>query len=120
MQKISGNSQGIKASQIKQFQRLDEENQPADRLITPEFAQALAAITKEIHHPICCYINRRGQVIRIAVGTPNQTQIPPEELPRRSAERLSGIRCVATQLKSAAPDEATLIAMMRQRCDRCN
>lgn len=117
MQKIYGSVQGIKASQIKHLQQLYEQNQPADRLITPEFAQALATITQQIHHPICCYINRRGQIIRIAVGTPNQTQISPEELPRRSAERLSGIRCVATQLKSAPPDEAALIATTRQRLD---
>jgi GTPase len=117
MQKIYGNVQGIKASQIKLLQQLYEQNQPADRLITPEFAQTLATISQQIHHPICCYINRRGQIIRIAVGTPNQTQIPPEELPRRSVERLSGIRCVATQLKSVPPDEAALIAMMRQRLD---
>ncbi|MBG1241953.1 GTPase HflX [Nostoc sp. NZL] len=117
MQKIYGNVQGIRASQVKQLQQLYEQNQPADRLITPEFAHALAAISQQIHHPICCYINRRGQVIRIAVGTPNQTQILPEELPRRSAERLSGIRCVATQFKSAAPDETALIAMIRQRLD---
>jgi GTP-binding protein HflX len=117
MQKIYGNVQGIKASQIKRLQQLYEENQPADRFITPEFAQALATISQQIHHPICCYINRRGQVIRIAVGTPIKTQIPPEELPRRSAERLSGIRCVATQVKSEPPDEAALIAMMRQRLD---
>ncbi|BAY78122.1 GTP-binding protein HSR1-related protein [Nostoc linckia NIES-25] len=117
MQNIYGNIQGIKASQIKQLQRLYEQRQPGDRLITPEFAQALAKISTDIHHPICCYINRRGEVIRIAVGTPNQTQIPPEELPRRSAERLSGIRCVATQFKSESPDEAALIAMARQRLD---
>ncbi|MHC5737586.1 GTPase HflX [Nostoc sp.] len=117
MQKNYGNVQGIKASQIKRLQELYEQNQPADRFITPEFAQALATISQQIHHPICCYINRRGQIIRIAVGTPNQTQIPPEELPRRSAERLSGIRCVATQFKSESPDEAALIAMMRQRLD---
>ncbi|ACC79012.1 GTPase HflX [Nostoc punctiforme] len=117
MQKIYGNVQGIKASQIKRLQQLYEQNQPADRFITPEFAQALATISQQIHHPICCYLNRRGQVIRIAVGTPIQTQIPPEELPRRSAERLSGIRCIATQVKSEPPDEAALIAMMRQRLD---
>jgi GTPase len=117
MQKIYGNVQGIKASQIKRLQELYEQNQPADRFITPEFAQALATISQQIHHPICCYLNRRGQVIRIAIGTPNQTQIPPEELPRRSAERLSGIRCVATQVKSEPPGEAALIAMMRQRLD---
>jgi GTP-binding protein HflX len=117
MQKIYGNVQGIKASQLKKLQELYEQNQPADRLITPEFAQDLATITQQIHHPICCYINRRGQIIRIAVGTPHQTQIPSEELPRRSAGRLSGIRCIATQLKSAPPDEAALIATMRQRLD---
>ncbi|MFN6561274.1 MAG: GTPase HflX [Nostoc sp. ChiSLP01] len=117
MQNIYGNIQGIKASQIKQLQRLYQERQPGDRLITPEFAQALGKISTDIHHPICCYINRRGEVIRIAVGTPNQTQIPPEELPRRSAERLSGIRCVATQFRSESPDEAALIAMARQRLD---
>lgn len=99
------------------MQRLYEERQPGDRFITSEFAQALAKISTDIHHPISCYINRRGQVIRIAVGTPSQTQIPPEELPRRSAERLSGIRCIATQFKSESPDEAALIAMARQRLD---
>jgi len=117
MQNIYGNVQGIKTSQIKQLQRLYEQRQPGDRFIAPEFAQVLAAISQQIHHPICCYLNRRGQVIRIAVGTPNQTQISPEELPRRSAERLSGIRCISTQFKSAAPDEAALIAMRRQRLD---
>ncbi|OUL36108.1 GTPase HflX [Nostoc sp. T09] len=117
MQNIYGNIQGIKASQIKQLQQLYEQRQPGDRLITPEFAQALATISQKIHHPICCYINRRGQVIRIAVGTPSQTQIPPEELPRRSAERLSSIRCVTTQFKSDSPDEAALVAMARQRLD---
>ncbi|MBC1220225.1 GTPase HflX [Nostoc sp. UCD121] len=117
MQKVYGNVQGIKASQIKRLQELYEQNQPSDRFITPEFAQAIATISQQIHHPICCYLNRRGQVIRVAVGTPSQTQIPPEELPRRSAERLSGIRCVATQVKSEPPDEAALIAMMRQRLD---
>jgi GTP-binding protein HflX len=117
MKNIYGNIQGIKASQIKQLQQLYEQLQSGDRLITPEFAQALAAISQTIHHPISCYINRRGQVIRIAVGTPSQTQIPLEELPRRSTDRLSGIRCVTTQFKSESPDQAALVAMIRQRLD---
>jgi len=117
METIYGNIQGLKSSYIKQLQRLYEQRQPSDRLITPEFAQTIAAISTEIHQPVCSYINRRGQVIRVAVGTPSQTQIPPQQLPRRSAERLSGIHCVATQLKSESPDEAALIAMVRQRLD---
>jgi GTP-binding protein HflX len=77
----------------------------------------LAAISTEINQPVCAYINRRGQVIRVGVGTPRQTQIPPLELPRYGAERLSGIRCIATHLKSEPPNEAALTAMAMQRLD---
>ncbi len=53
----------------------------------------------------------------MGVGTPRQTQIPPLELPRYGAERLSGIRCIATQLKTEPPKESSLTAMVRQRLD---
>ena len=66
---------------------------------------------------MCAYLNRRGQVIRVGVGTPRQTQIPPLELPRYGAERLSGIRCIATNLKPEPPNEAALTAMAMQRLD---
>jgi GTPase len=114
---LYGNLQGLKSSYIKQLQRLYEQRQPGDRIITPEFARNLAAISTQMHQPACAYINRRGQVIRVAVGTPQQTQIPPQELPRHGARRLSGIRCVATQLKGAMPDSAALAAMGRQCLD---
>lgn len=86
-------------------------------MTTPEFAQRLAAISTDIQQPICSYLNRRGQVIRVGVGSPDQTQIPPLELPRYGAERLSGIRCIATSLQSGAPSESTLTAMALQRLD---
>lgn len=56
-------------------------------------------------------------MIRVGVGSPRQTQIPPLELPRYGAERLSGIRCLATQLKLEPPNEASLTAMAIQRLD---
>lgn len=86
-------------------------------MTTPEFAQRLAAISTDIKQPVCTYLNRRGQVIRVGVGTPSQTKIPPLELPRYGAERLSGIRCIATQLKSETPRESALTAMVIQRLD---
>jgi GTP-binding protein HflX len=107
----------LKPSQLKQLQRLYHQRVPGDRITTPEFAQRLAAISTEINQPICTYINRRGQVMRVGVGTPRQTQIPPLELPRYGAERLSGIRCITTQLKPEPPNDATLTAMALQRLD---
>ena len=114
---IFGNLQGLKHSQQKQLQRLYHQRIPADSFTTPEFAQRLAAISTEINQPVCAYLNRRGQVIRVGVGTPRKTQIPLTELPRYGAERLSGIRCIATQLKPEHPSDGALTAMALQRLD---
>jgi GTPase len=90
---------------------------PGDVIVTPEFAQRLAAISTEINQPVCAYLNRRGQVIRVGVGNARQTQIPALELPRYGAKRLSGIRCIATKLKAEPPKESSLTAMVCQRLD---
>ncbi|MCL2933028.1 MAG: GTPase HflX [Trichodesmium sp. MAG_R03] len=114
---IYGNLQGLKSSQLKQLQKLHHQRLPSDRLTTSEFAQRVASISTEVGQPICVYINRRGQIIRVGIGTPHQTQIPPLELPRYGSGRLSGIRCISTNFKSAAPSEAALTAMVIQRLD---
>lgn len=114
---IYGNLQGLKSSQLKQLQKLYHQRLPGDCLTTLEFAQRVASIGTEVGQPVCVYINRRGQIIRVGIGTPHQTQIPPLELPRYGASRLSGIRCVATNLKSEPPSQAALTAMVIQRLD---
>ncbi|PSP16392.1 MAG: GTPase HflX [Cyanobacteria bacterium QS_8_64_29] len=114
---IHGNTKGLKSNQLKALQRLYQQRVPGDCPVTPELAQRLAAVSTEIDVPVCLYLNRRGQVVRVGVGTPHQTQIPPLELPRYSAKRLSGIRCIATQPKPAPPKEASLTAMVVQRLD---
>lgn len=102
---------------MKQLQRLYHLRLPGDRFTTSEFAQRVAAISTELNQPICVYLNRRGQVIRVGVGNPGQTRIPPIELPRYGAERLCGIRCIATQLKQGPPGTGDLTAMAMQRLD---
>ncbi len=114
---IYGNLQGLKSNQLKQLQRLYHQRLPGDRLTSSEFAQRLAAISSDINQPICAYINRRGQVMRVGVGTVNQTRIAPLDLPRYGEGRLSGIRCISTQLKDEPPSDATLTAMALQRLD---
>jgi GTPase len=74
-------------------------------------------VSAELGQPVCVYVNRRGLVLRVGVGTPRQTQIPPLELPRYGAERLCGIRCIATQLKQVPPGSGAMTAMAIQRLD---
>lgn len=115
MAKIYGDVQGLKANHIKQLEKLQEQRQPGDRFLTRELAEQLAALSHATHHPISCYINRRGQVVRVAVGTPAQTQLDESALPRKSGDRLSGISCIVAQARPY--DSSDLIAMLRQRLD---
>ncbi|MBD1842064.1 GTPase HflX [Cyanobacteria bacterium FACHB-63] len=115
MATLYGNLQGLKSTHTKQIEQLYEERLANDRFITPEFADQLAALSQLIHQPLCCYVNRRGQVVRVGVGTPMQTRLPDSELPRRSGDRFSGIRCLVAQFHP--PDASAFIAMLRQRLD---
>ncbi|NJR70498.1 MAG: GTPase HflX [Synechococcales cyanobacterium CRU_2_2] len=117
METIYGNLKGLKPNQLKQLRRLYQERIPGDRLTTSEFAQSVAAVSTDLNQPVSVYLNRRGQVIRVGVGSVRQTQIPLLELPRYGAERLCGIRCITTELKSDPPNEAQLTAMALQRLD---
>lgn len=99
------------------MQRLYHQRLPGDCIVTPEFAQRLAAVSTDIGNPICAYVNRRGQVVRVGVGTLRQTQIPLSELPRYGDERLCGIRCIATTTDPEPPTESTLTTMALQRLD---
>ena len=102
---------------MKALQRIYHQRLPIDRVTTPEFAQRLAAVSTDINQAVCAYVDRRGHVIRVGVGSPHQTQIPVLELPRYGAERLCGIRCIATQLKIEPPSHSVLTAMAVQRLD---
>ncbi|MDB9311541.1 GTPase HflX [Spirulina sp. CS-785/01] len=102
---------------MKQLRRLYQQRLPQDCFTTPEFAQRLAAISTDLQEPLCVYLNRRGQVIRVGVGTLQQTKIPLLELPRYGAERLCGIRCITTTLKRNPPKTSNLTAMAIQRLD---
>lgn len=114
---IYGNLQGLKPSQLKQLQKLYHQRISGDRISTVDLAERIANLSTELKQPLSVYLNRRGQVIRVGVGTPRQTQIPPLELPRYGELRLSGIRCLSTSLKPTPPSEASLTAMVRQRLD---
>ena len=71
---IYGNLQGLKPNQLKQLQKLYHQRIRSDRLTTTELAERIAAISTELKKPVSVYLNRRGQVIRVGVGTPRQTQ----------------------------------------------
>lgn len=111
-------AKGLKPYQQKHLQRLFQQRIPQNQLLSVEFAERLGSISQELsQQPISVYLNRRGQVIRVGVGSPFETQIPALDLPRQGEERLSGIRCITTQSHGDGPGQKALTAMALQRLD---
>lgn len=114
---LYGELRGLKPAQLRQLQRLYRVRLPQNVLITPELGQRLWQVTTTIAAPLCLYVNRRGQVMRVAVGTPETTRVPLYELPRYGAGRLAGWRCLSTRLSPDAPSGGDLTTLMEQRWD---
>lgn len=92
---IFGNILGIKASLLASIEQLYEFSIPPGEPASPELLQQMAMLTGEVNRELVVYINRRGQVLRVAVGDAKTASLPETE-GRRSLSRLSGIRCIHT------------------------
>ncbi|MBI1318199.1 MAG: GTPase HflX [Candidatus Hydrogenedens sp.] len=113
---VSGNTKGLKPSQLKALEKLSERRPNPDYLVTPEQARALTEASLDIQRQIGLLIDRRGRVTNVVVGDAKQVFLP--EFPRRGLDRLSGLRLVHTHLidPKLNDDDLTDLALLRLDC----
>lgn len=97
---VKGNLAGIKNSVLHALQGLYEFTVAKNLLISPELVWELAVLTSQVNREIAVYLNRRGQVIEVAVGD-HATVSLPDVKGRKDPNRLSGVRCVHTHPESS-------------------
>lgn len=95
MPEVYGEKNGLKKIIIDNLEQLYECTVPFGQTITAELAQAMAAIAVQLNREIAVYINRRGKVVRVAIGNTKTVPLPSAD-GRRALNRLSGIRCIHT------------------------
>jgi len=92
---VEGNLSGIRKSALDILESIYQVAVPTGQTITAELADILAKITAQLSREVAVYLNRRGQVVCVAVGDTRTVNLP-EVSGRRSVYRLSGIRCIHT------------------------
>jgi GTP-binding protein HflX len=112
---IFGNTQGLKASQVRSLERLYRRRLPAGRLVTQEFARELTEISHEIGREVGVLVDRRGAVTHAMVGSPSSIEMPEWGRLRAGQGRLRGLRCVHTFLgdEPLTHDDLTDLAKLR-------
>ena len=117
MRPIHGDTASLKASHVRQLEKLGQRTVPADRLITPVLARDLLVLAHELNRRIGLFIDRRGRVTRVIVGDAHGMELPEFDRVRGVAGRLRGIRLVATHLVPEPLDREELSDLAKLRLD---
>lgn len=112
---LTGNTGGLKASQLKRLERLCTRRAGHERIVTPELARALTELSGEIQRQIGLLIDRKGHVDTVVVGDARSLFLP--DIVRRGRDRLCGLRLVHTHLQGEPLNDDDLTDLVLIRLD---
>ncbi len=96
--RVFGNTHGLKASQVRQLERLSRRHLPPERLVTQELARELTGLTRETGRQVGVLVDRRGAVTHVMVGDARSIELPDWGRMRAGLGRLRGLRCLHTHV----------------------
>ena len=96
--RVFGNTHGLKASQVRQLERLSRRHLPPERLVTQEIARELTGLTHETGRQVGVLVDRRGTVTHVMVGDARSIELPDWGRMRAGMGRLRGLRCLHTHV----------------------
>ena len=112
---ITGNTKGLKPSQIKALERIYRRRVTATEVISHELAVFMAELSSEIGRQLGVLINRRGSIEHVVVGDAGKLMLPDVGRLRGAPGRFRGLRLVHTHLRgeSLTHDDLTDLALLR-------
>src|SRR2546425_2513408 len=115
MRNLHGNTQGLKANQLRRIERLYQRRIPPHQIVTPEFARQLSELSHETRRQIGALIDRKGYVEYVIVGDARRIEMPDFTRVRVAGDRFRGLRCVHTHLRGEelTRDDLTDLALLR-------
>lgn len=112
---VFGNTQGLKASQVRALERLYRRRLPPERIVTQELARELAELSHETRRVVGVLADRRGEISHVMVGDAQGLELPDWGRLRAGRGRLRGLRCIHTTLggEELSRDDLTDLACLR-------
>ena len=114
-QQVSGNTSGLKASELKALERVYRRRVSPSEVVSPELASYLAELSAGMHRQVGVLIDRRGEVTHVFVGDASKIILPDVGRLRGAAGRFRGLRLVHTHLRGEGltRDDLTDLALLR-------
>lgn len=112
-----GNTEGLKASELKGLQRLYGRRYPVLGGYSAEQARELAALSRVMGRQIALLLDRQGRPEIVIAGEPSSIFIPELPRARQSQGRLRGLRLLHTHLSEELLSQEDLMDMLFLRLD---
>lgn len=117
MSKLLGKTLGLKKSLVKALEKLLRRRLRPEQAITPEFAREMASLASESGRCVGVVVDRRGRVIKAAIGDSHRVAYPNGEAHTPTEKRLSGLRFLHTSFRNGEMDHVDLVQLSRYRLD---
>ncbi len=114
---VYGDTSNLKASQAKALERLADRKIDPSLIVGQALARDLLALAKEINRRVGLFVDRRGRIERVIVGTAHGMELPEFARVRGVAGRLRGIRLVVAHLLPDPVDREELADLAKLRLD---
>ncbi len=113
--KVFGNTQGLKASQLRRLQNIYRRSVRASDLVSTELARELTKLSQELRRQIGVLINRRGRIEYVMIGDAHEVHLPDFKRVRAGVGRFRGLRHVHTHLgpQGLSNDDLVDLALLR-------
>jgi len=115
--KIFGNTTGLRAAQIKQLERLCRRGIPPENIISNDLSRQLSFLSRDINRQIGLLISRKGEISSVIVGDHKSILIPSLEGFRSSSLRFKGLRLIHTHLNDEELSDEDLTDLSHLRLD---
>lgn len=115
--KIEGNINGLKSSQIKAIEKLNNKKLDPSEIINQDLARTMTEISSEIKRQIALLINRKGSVEYVIVGDAKRIMLPDLKRQRVGSTRYRGLRCIHTHLSGEKLSHDDLLDLTLLRLD---
>jgi GTP-binding protein HflX len=112
---LSGNTKGLKPSEINSLERIYRRRVPPREVVSHELATTLCEVSALLHRQVGVLVDRRGEIVHVVVGDASKLMLPDVGRLRGAAGRFRGLRLVHTHLRGEAltQDDLTDLALLR-------
>ncbi|HEY4185225.1 MAG TPA: GTPase HflX [Polyangia bacterium] len=117
MKTVSGNTTGLKPSQLHALERVYRRRLRPEEVVSNELGTYLCEVSREIDRQVGILVSRRGEIEHVFVGDASKLMLPEIGRLRAGRGRFRGLRLVHTHLRNEPLTRDDLVDLALLRLD---